>query len=110
MFDDELDVFYDDDWCVECTRVRPGVRNVLFNGILGSADAADFDGQMTVGLHRLQYPTPAVDLQAQDVLRTVRRTQAGQPLQAQVWRVMRTPERVVDGAESVVFIKPDAEA
>lgn len=111
MFDDELEVFYDtEDFAVECTRSRPGEDDVQFTGILSTLDADQFDGQLTVGQHMLQFPTAAADLQPQDVLRTVRLTEAGTPLPAQVWRVMRSPEPVVDGAESVVYLKPDPEA
>ena len=111
MFDDELDVFFDeDDFAVACTRSRPGESDVAFSGILATVDASQFDGQITLGQHQLQYPTAAADLQSQDVLRTVRTTEAGVSLPAEVWRVMRSPERVVDGAESVVYLKPDPEA
>lgn len=110
MFDDELEVFYCEDFTVECTRSRPGESDVAFRGILATVDADQFDGQLTLGQHSLQYPTAAADLQAQDVLRTVRTTEAGTALPAEVWRVMRSPERIVDGAESVVYLKSDPEA
>jgi len=110
MFDDEIDVFYSDDFAMTCTRSRPGENDVPFKGILATVDAELFSGQVTAGQHQLQYPTAAVDLQAEDVLRTVRTTEAGTVLPAEVWRVMRSPDRVVDGAESVVYLKPDPEA
>ena len=110
MFDDELDVFYGEDFAVVCTRSRPGENDVSFAGILATVDADQFDGQLTLGQHSLQYPTAAADLQTQDVLRTVRTTEAGVSLPAEVWRVMRSPERIVDGAESFVYLKPDPEA
>lgn len=111
MFDDELGVFYSqDDFAVACTRQRPGEDDVQFSGILASTDATLFEGQLNVGQHTLQYPTAAAELMAQDVLRTVRTTAAGTALEAEVWRVMRSADRVVDGAESVVYLKPDPEA
>lgn len=111
MFDDELQVFFDQaDFALACTRIRPGEDDVQFSGILATVDATLFEGQASLGQHTLQYPTTAVDLQAQDVLHTVRTTSAGTVLPAEVWRVMRSPDRVVDGAESVAFIKPDPEA
>ena len=111
MFDDELSVFYsENDFAVACTRSRPGEDDVQFTGILGSLDAVLFEGQASLDQHTLQYPTSAVDMQAQDVLRTVRRTEAGTVLPAEVWRVLRSPDRVVDGAESIVYLKPDPEA
>lgn len=111
MFDDELDVFYSPaDFALDCTRSRPGESDVQFTGILAAVDAAQFEGQLSVGQYTLQYPTAAADLLAQDVVRTVRTTEAGTVLPAEVWRVMRSPDRMVDGAESVVFLKPDPEA
>lgn len=111
MFDDEMSVFFDeDDFAVACTRQRPGETDVQFSGILSTLDAALFEGQATTGQHTLQYPTTAVDMQAQDVLLTVRTTEAGTVLPAQTWRVLRSPDQVVDGAESIVLLAPDSEA
>lgn len=110
MFDDELDVFYGADFTVSCTRSRPGESDVQFRGILATVDAELFSGNVTAGQHQLQYPSSAVDLQTADVLRTVRTTSAGTVLPAEVWRVLRSPDRVVDGVESVVFLKSDPEA
>ncbi len=110
MFDDELDVFYGDDFTVACTRSRPGDSDVQFRGILATVDAALFEGQVTAGQHQLQFPTSAVEMLPGDVVRTVRTTEDGTVMPAEVWRVMRSPERVVDGAESVVFLKPDPDA
>lgn len=111
MFDDELSVFYDeDDFAVRCTRSRPGESDAQFAGILAVIDADQFDDRVTLGMHRLQYPAAAADLLTGDVLRTQRRTEAGTLLPAEVWRVQRTPERVVDGAECIVYLTPDPEA
>lgn len=111
MFDDELEVFYDeDDFAVECTRSRPGVVDVVFTGILATVDAEQFDGHAMLSKHRLQFPAAVADLAAQDTLRTVRTTSNGVRLPAEVWRVMRSPELVVDGAEAVAYLKPDPEA
>jgi hypothetical protein len=107
MFADDLSVFYDTaDFAVACTRLRPGEAAVQFAGVLGVVDVDQFSGEATLGRTTLQYPTAAVNLQPQDVLRTV--AQAGAV--PQVWRVLRSPERVVDGAESVVLLKPDPDA
>lgn len=110
MFDDELDVFYGDDFTVACTRSRPGDSDVQFRGILSTVDEALFERQVTAGEHQLQFPTSAVELRPKDVVRTVRTTEAGTVLPAQVWRVLRSPERVVDGAESIVYLTPAPEA
>lgn len=111
MFDDELDVFFDeDDFAVACTRSRPGEDDVTFAGILSSQDDDGFEGQVVVTQHRLHYATAAADLQPGDVLRTVRRSASGVDAEPVVWRVIRSPDRLVDGAESLVFIKPDPEA
>lgn len=111
MFDDELEVFYStEDFAVECTRSRPGETDVTFTAILATVDAEQFDGHAMLSKHRLQFPTAAADLAAQDTLRTVRINSAGVRAPAEVWRVMRSPEQVVDGAESIVYLKPDPEA
>lgn len=110
MFDDELDVFFDeDDFAVQCTRARPGEDDVAFSGILATVDADLFEGRATVGTHVLHYPT-AADVAMGDVLRTVRTNEAGQAQPEEVWRVLRTPERVVDGAESVAYLQPAPDA
>lgn len=110
MFDDELDVFYNDETTVACTRSRPGEDDAAFAGILAVIDADQFDGHAVLGQHRLQYPTAAADLQTDDVLRTQRRNDDGTLQDAEVWRVVRSPERVVDGAESIVYLVADPEA
>lgn len=109
--DDDLDVFYDEaDFAVHCTRSRPGEDDAQFSGILGVADAAEFDGMALLGQYRLQYPGEAASLQAEDVLRTQRRNADASLQAAQVWRVLRGPERVVDGAESLVWLTADPDA
>lgn len=111
MFDDEIDVFFDeDDFAVRCTWSRPGETDVPFTGILATLDAEMFEGQAALGQHVLQFPTAAVPMLPGDVVRTVRLTEAGVPMPAEVWTVMRTPDRVVDGAESRVYLKPTPDA
>jgi hypothetical protein len=111
MFDSELDVFFDeDDFAVACTRSRPGEDDVQFSGILATGDEDLFEGRATVGTHVLQYATASADLAEGDVLRTVATDEAGESQPDEVWRVLRTPERVVDGAESRVFLKPAPDA
>lgn len=111
MFDDELEVFFDEeDFAVSCTRIRPGEDDVQFSGILATVDEDLFEGRATVGSHVLQYATASAALDEGDVLRTVASTEAGEVLPEEVWRVLRTPERVVDGAESRVYLKSAPEA
>jgi hypothetical protein len=111
MFDDDLSVFYgEDDFAVACTRSRPGENDVSFSGILAVVDVDQFEGHAVLGKHRLQFPAAAANLLEGDVLTTVRTTEAGTPLAAEVWRVLRSPERVVDGVEAVVYLTPDPEA
>lgn len=112
MFDDadELAIFYNDEVTVACTRSRPGEDDAAFAGILAVVDADAFDGTAMLGQHRLQYPTAAASLAPEDVLRTQRRNADGTLQEAQVWRVLRSPERVVDGAESVVYLTADPDA
>jgi hypothetical protein len=111
MFDDDLADFYDEaDFALACTRQRPGVDDAQFSGILAVIDADQFDGHAVLGQHRLQYPTAAADLATGDVLRTQRQDSAGELLPEEGWRVLRSPERVVDGRESVVYLTADPEA
>lgn len=111
MFDDELDVFFDEgDFAARCTRSRPGESDVQFAGILATVDVDRFDGHVTLGQTVVRYATAAVDLLAGDVVRTVRTTESGSELPVEVWTVMRSPERVVDGAESDAFLKLTPEA
>lgn len=111
MFDDELDVFYStDDFAHECTSSRPGESDQHFTGILSTVDRDLFDGHLVAGVHVLRYPTAAASLAVDDIVRTQRTVSAGEPPPAETWRVLRTPERVVDGAESDVHLVPEPDA
>lgn len=105
---DLADVFYStDDWAHVCTRVRPAAADVPFTGILAVLDDTLFDGDAQAGTHVLQYPTAAVQLQPSDTVRTQRTGPGGSAVgPVQVWRVLRTPDRIVDGAESSVWLWP----
>lgn len=112
MLDLEADmaVFFDEDgFAVACERDRPGESVVTFSGIVSTTDGPQFDGNFTLGRHRLLFPTAAADLREGDTLTTTARNQAGVAQPAQTWRVMRDPERVLDGLQSVAYIKPEAE-
>lgn len=98
-FAEDLDVFYDvDDFALPCVRTRPGEPDVSFAGILGVADQDGFGGQFTAGAHLLQYPTAAAELRQGDLVQTPQGT----------FKVLRNPERVVDGAESQAWLSPEA--
>ncbi len=108
--DDDMAAFFDEDgFAVSCERERPGEDTVTFSGIVSTTDVPQFDGDITLGRHRLLYPTAAVDLREGDKLNTTDHNQAGQAREPKQWRVMRDPERVLDGLQSVVYIKPQAE-
>lgn len=97
-FAEDLDVFYDaDDFAIACVRLRPGEPDVPFAALLGTADQDGFGGQLTAGTTLLQYPTAAVDLRQGDLVQTP----------AATFRVLRNPERVVDGAESQAYLTPE---
>lgn len=108
MISDELDVFYDtSDFAVQCTRSRPGEDDAAFTGILSTLDDERFGGQVMAGVHQLQYPTAAADLQPDDALVTQVLDATGAPAgDARLWTVLRTPDRVVDGAESLALLTP----
>lgn len=111
MFDDDLDVFFDEDeFAHVCTRSRLGESDVQFAGILATVDAELFDGTAMSATHVLRYPTAAVQVAQGDVVRTQRRAENGTLGAATAWRVLRHPDRVVDGAESQVYLTPDPEA
>ena len=111
MFNDELGVFYGaGDFAHVCVRSRPGENDATFNGILATADESLFGGNVQAGVHTLRYITAAAALDVDDVVRTQRQAANGTLGAATVWRVLRAPERVVEGAESRVYIKPDPEA
>ena len=107
MVDDDLGVFYDaDDFGLRCTRSRPGEDDIKFVGILATVDESLFEGHLEAGVHVLRFPTAAAQMEPGDLVSIL---QAGSTV-AEVWRVLRTPRRVLDGAESEVFLKPDPEA
>lgn len=105
--DDLAEVFYStDDFAQLCTPVRSGVPGVQFPGILAVVDEDLFDGQVQAGTHGLQFPSAAADLLVGDTLHTQRKLANGSLEAAQLWRVLRTPFRVVDGSESTVWLTP----
>ena len=107
MIDFEPSVFFDqDDFACSCTRVRAGVADVAFAGILGAVDEALFERNVQAGTYELRYPFAAVQLATGDTVRTVATDGAGVPQHAQTWRVLRTPERQNDGAEGLVLLTP----
>lgn len=110
-FDDDLAVFYsEDDFAHRCTRERPGEDDATFGGILATADESRFEGNLQTGVHVLRYPTAAADLQPDDIVRTQRLKADGTYTEPEAWRVLRTPDRLIDGAESQAFLTPDPEA
>lgn len=108
MFHEDLQAFYSaDEFAHVCTRIRPAAGDVPFTGVLAVLDETLFDAQAQAGTHVLQYPTAAVQLQPEDTVRTQRTAPDGSPAGApQLWRVLRTPDRVVDGSESRVLLWP----
>lgn len=108
--DDDLAVFYPPgEGTVQATRSRPGEDDAVFTATLSEGDEDRFDGQAMAGVAVLQYPTAAAGLQPGDALATVAADSAGVALPARLWRVLRSPERVVDGAESRAYLKPEPE-
>lgn len=101
MIDDEFDVFYDTaEFAVVCT-VQPA--GVPFGGILATVDDERFGGQVMAGVHSLQYPTAAADLRKGDDLNTQFGTEP-----VKLWEVLRSPDRIVDGRESLALLTPRA--
>ena len=108
--DDDMAVFIDPaGFGVHCTRSRLGEDDAAFVGILSTTDEPQFDGQALLPKHRLHFPTAAADVRPGDEIVTVASTQAGIEQPAQRWRAVRSPERMVDGQQSVVYLKALAE-
>lgn len=111
MLTDDLGVFYaETDFAHRCTRERPGEDDAVFSGILATVDQALFNGNMTAGVHQVRYPTAAADLAEGDIVRTQQLQADGSYTEPEAWRVLRTPDRVNDGAESLAYLTPDPEA
>jgi hypothetical protein len=103
----ETAVFYDQgDFAVAAVRKRTAVSDVSFSALLATVDVDGFDGHAMRGRHELQYPTAAADLEAGDTVETTATNAAGTALPTRTWRVWRGPDRVVDGAESMVYLDP----
>ena len=103
MFDLELDVFYDTaDFAVRCTASPSGD---VFAGTLSTVEDERFGGQVMAGVHVLQYPTGAATLRKGDTVVTQALDATGAPQgAATTWTVHKSPDRVVDGAESIVYL------
>lgn len=103
MIEDEFSVFYDTaDFAVRCT-VQPA--GAVFAGTLATVEDERFGGQVMVGVHVLQYPTAAATLRKGDTLVTQALDAAGLPQgAATTWTVHKSPDRVVDGAESIAYL------
>lgn len=111
FFDDDLSVFYaEGDFAVRCTRERAGEDDLVFQGILATADEERFGGNLTAGLHCLRYPTEAGSVLQADVMRTQKLQADGTYSEALSWRVVRGPQRTVDGREADVYLVPDESA
>lgn len=111
MLTDDLGMFYaETDFAHRCTRERPGEDDAVFSGILATVDQALFNGNMTAGVHQVRYPTAAADLAEGDVVRTQQLLADGSYTEPEAWRVLRAPDRVNDGAESLAYLTPDPEA
>jgi hypothetical protein len=109
MLYDDVGVFYAEaDFALRCTRWRPGADDLVFPGMLASVDDdRRFDAQLVAGVHTLRFPSAAADVQADDVVTTQQPLAGGQYGPASTWRVLRTPVRIIDGAESVAYLAPE---
>jgi hypothetical protein len=77
----------------EVTRVRSGVPDLVFAGILGMADAEALQGYVVATQRTLRYPTASADVREGDTLIT--------NVDGKQFRVLRHPELVADGNESM---------
>jgi len=104
---DDMAVFYDTtEFAHVCTWSRPGEDDVPFAGILSSQDDDRFQGHASARVHVLRFPAAAVQMLPDDTVTTQARAADGTLQAAQAWRVLRTPELVVDGAEADVYLEP----
>ncbi len=112
MLDLEADMaaFFDEEgFAVSCERERPGEDTVTFSGIVGTTDEPQFEGEMQAPTHRLLFATAAADVRRGDTLTTTATNQAGERQPPRRWRVTRDPARVLDGLQSVAYLKRLAE-
>jgi hypothetical protein len=89
--DDTLQVFFQvGHFAKQFRRVRLGVPDLLFSGILGEADKEALQGYVVATSRVLRYATRSADLQEGDLLL----------VGSDQYQVMRQPELVNDGLES----------
>ena len=107
MLEDDLAVFFDAaDFACTCTPSRNGTPAAAFRGILGAVDASLYDGNITAGTTALRFAAAAAQLQPGDQVVTQATNAAGNNLTPKTWRVLRTPEKQVDGAECECWLVP----
>ena len=96
MIDDDLGVFYDtQDFAVEFWRTRAGVPAGPFSGLYSAVDEDALDGHAITGMHRLRYPTAAVDLVEDDIVAVT----------GQGTFKVRRADRVNDGRETEAVLR-----
>lgn len=107
MIGDDLSVFINDDFAHRCTHVPATGPTVQFRGILSTVDEDRYGGQVMAGVTVLHYPTAAASLRAGDMVTTqVATVPPAVPAAPVTWTVHRSPERLVDGAESMCYLTP----
>lgn len=107
MIYDDLAVFINDDFAHHCTHTPATGPSVQFKGVLSTVDDDRFGGQVMAGVNVLHYATAAATVRQGDTIVTQKLVPPNATPPAPVtWRVHRSPERVVDGAESVCYLSP----
>lgn len=98
MIDEDLAaVYYSDDFATDF-QVQ-GQAAPPFPAILGEADQEALQGYAVGTVHMLHYATAAATLSEGDHI-TSTHPQHG----PRVWRILRAPRLVLDGAESVAYL------
>lgn len=96
-------VFYCSDFALQLKRVRPGVEDLVFQGIVGMTDREALDGHAMATSRTLQCPG-LVDLRAYDVVQLLEAVPQLGLAEGSRFRVLDMPERVNDGAELLVLL------
>lgn len=96
-------VFYCSDFALQLKRVRPGVEDLQFQGIVGMTDREALEGHAMATSRTLQCPG-LVDLRADDIVQLLEAVPQLGLAEGSRFRVLDVPERVNDGAELVVLL------
>ena len=95
---DMQQVFYGQDFALRLLRVRSGVLDLEFRGIVGVNDGEDLDRHVIAKSRAMHCPA-TVDLRADDIVQALEASVVQGIAVGDKFRVLDVPQRVNDGAE-----------